>query len=144
MDKMVEDGMMKGMRMFDKMMKNGGRQIRKIPRKLKRNTSDGGVHDKGTILKFLSNPLLTPGLTPTNNGGGVKRENDDELNGMDKMDGTSKKFKMGIIQNYDTRGSKSFTRKKRDCRSKLQINQSMDLRSFFGSGDKDSQGISRK
>ena len=135
--------MLAGKNQLQLMMKNGWRQIRKIPRKLKGKSSGGGVHDKGTILKFLSNPLLTPGLTPINNGGGVKRENDDELNGMDKMNGTSKKFKMGIIQNYDARDSKSFTRKRRDCRSKLQTNQSMDLRSFFGSGDKNSQGISR-
>ena len=117
-----------------------------IPRKLRgKNAADVKEH-KGTILKFLSNPLIGTGLDQPTNGGGMKRQNDDCGSAMDEKQRSNKKSKMECFRSKNARDSKSHSKKRRggDLEVKKEINQSMDLRSFFGSGVRNSQGISKK
>ena len=115
------------------MMMNGGRVVRKIPRKLRGPKPES--NERGTILKFMYNPLITTGLAIKINGGGLKRSNNDENDGMVVMHGTNKKIKTEVVPHNVARDSKSITWKKRGSRKTVKTSQLMDIRSFFGSGE---------
>ena len=91
---------------------------------------------KGTICKFLIKPLETTGLDPKTIGMSKKRMNDDDKDGMDAREDSKKKFRLDCFQQMNVRGSKSVSEKRRGSGYMVnQQNQSMDLRSYFGSGE---------